>query len=122
MDEPAAGLNSQETLALSGLIQRIRETGITVVLVEHDMELVMRICDFIYVLDFGDIIAAGTPEEIRKDPMVQAAYLGTVTDTEADTAAEAFDTPESDTPDVAGQADEGADGRGDRHDDEAAQA
>lgn len=76
MDEPAAGLNSQETLALAKLIQRIREMGITVVLVEHDMELVMDICDRIVVLNLGKKLAEGTPREIQENPEVIAAYLG----------------------------------------------
>jgi len=76
MDEPAAGLNSQETLALAKLIQRIREMGITVVLVEHDMELVMDICDRIVVLNLGRKLAEGTPREIQENPEVIAAYLG----------------------------------------------
>jgi branched-chain amino acid transport system ATP-binding protein len=76
MDEPAAGLNSQETLALAGLIGRIRDLGITVVLVEHDMELVMDICDRIVVLNLGRKLAEGTPREIQENPEVVAAYLG----------------------------------------------
>ena len=76
MDEPAAGLNSQETLGLSQLIQRIRETGISVVLVEHDMELVMDICDRIVVLNLGKKLAEGTPREIQDNHEVIAAYLG----------------------------------------------
>lgn len=76
MDEPAAGLNSQETLALARLIQRIRTMGITVVLVEHDMELVMDICDRIVVLNLGKKLAEGTPREIQENPEVIAAYLG----------------------------------------------
>ena len=76
MDEPAAGLNSQETLGLSQLIQRIRETGITVVLVEHDMELVMDICDRIVVLNLGRKLAEGTPREIQDNHEVITAYLG----------------------------------------------
>lgn len=76
MDEPAAGLNSQETVALAQLIKRIRERGITVVLVEHDMELVMDICDRIVVLNLGKKLAEGTPREIQENHDVIAAYLG----------------------------------------------
>lgn len=76
MDEPAAGLNTKETLALSKLIQQIRGMGITVVLVEHDMELVMDICDRIVVLNLGRKLAEGTPREIQENPEVIAAYLG----------------------------------------------
>ena len=76
MDEPAAGLNSQETLALAELIKRIRDLGITVVLVEHDMELVMDICDRIVVLNLGRKLAEGTPREIQESSAVIAAYLG----------------------------------------------
>ena len=76
MDEPAAGLNSQETAGLAVLIQRIRDLGITVVLVEHDMELVMDICDRIVVLNLGKKLAEGTPKEIQENHEVIAAYLG----------------------------------------------
>jgi branched-chain amino acid transport system ATP-binding protein len=76
MDEPAAGLNSQETLALARLIRRIRDLGITIVLVEHDMELVMDICDRIVVLNLGMKLAEGTPREIQENREVIAAYLG----------------------------------------------
>jgi branched-chain amino acid transport system ATP-binding protein len=76
MDEPAAGLNSQETLGLAHLIKQIRDLGITVVLVEHDMELVMDICDRIVVLNLGRKLAEGTPREIQENTEVIAAYLG----------------------------------------------
>jgi branched-chain amino acid transport system ATP-binding protein len=76
MDEPAAGLNSHETLGLSGLIQKIRDMGITVVIVEHDMDLVMEICDRIIVLNLGMKLAEGTPRQIQENPEVIAAYLG----------------------------------------------
>ena len=76
MDEPAAGLNSRETVELAGLICRIKELGITVVLVEHDMELVMDICESIIVLNLGKKLACGTPREIQENPAVIAAYLG----------------------------------------------
>ncbi len=77
LDEPAAGLNMKETKALGVLIRRIRdELGITIVLVEHDMDLVMGISDEIMVLNYGRDIAVGTPLEIQKNPEVVRAYLG----------------------------------------------
>jgi branched-chain amino acid transport system ATP-binding protein len=76
MDEPAAGLNNRETGELAALIRKIRDTGITVVLVEHDMELVMDICDRIVVLNLGRKLAEGTPREIQENTAVIAAYLG----------------------------------------------
>lgn len=76
MDEPAAGLNSHETAGLAELIRTIRAQGVTVVLVEHDMELVMDICDRIVVLNLGTKLAEGTPREIQENPEVIAAYLG----------------------------------------------
>jgi branched-chain amino acid transport system ATP-binding protein len=77
LDEPAAGLNTKETKSLSTLIQKVRdEKGITILIVEHDMELVMGISDFITVLNFGKIIAEGEPLSIQKNPQVISAYLG----------------------------------------------
>ena len=76
MDEPAAGLNMRETDQMGTLIQTIREDGVTVLLVEHDMSLVMNICDEILVLDHGDRLAEGPPEEVRRNEAVLTAYLG----------------------------------------------
>jgi len=76
MDEPAAGLNSRETAELEELLRKIQEAGATVVLVEHDMELVMNICDAIVVLNLGKKLAHGTPRQIQENPEVIKAYLG----------------------------------------------
>ena len=77
LDEPAAGMNPTELLELSALIKRIQKRGLTVLLVEHHMRLVMSIADFITVLSAGSIIAAGSPAIIQRDPAVISAYLGT---------------------------------------------
>ncbi len=76
LDEPASGLNPRETRELAGLIRRIRDRGVTILLVEHDMSLVMAVCDSILALHFGVPIAEGTPAEVRADPRVVAVYLG----------------------------------------------
>jgi branched-chain amino acid transport system ATP-binding protein len=76
LDEVGSGLNQEETDALGDLMLELVSDGTAILLVEHDVELVMRVCALIYVLDFGRIIAKGTPAEIQRDPIVQAAYLG----------------------------------------------
>jgi branched-chain amino acid transport system permease protein len=76
LDEPAAGMNPTETEVLGALVQRIRQDGITVALIEHDMKLVMSLCDRILVLDRGSLIAEGTPREVQRNEVVMAAYLG----------------------------------------------
>jgi branched-chain amino acid transport system ATP-binding protein len=77
LDEPSAGLGDAETSALGAVLQEVAAAGVAVLLVEHDMSLVMSVCDQVAVLDYGVVIAKGEPSQIQRDPSVQAAYLGT---------------------------------------------
>jgi branched-chain amino acid transport system ATP-binding protein len=76
LDEPAAGQDAEETARFAGLLRSLAADGTAVVLVEHDMGLVMSVCDVVHVLDLGKVIAVGPPDEIRRDEAVLAAYLG----------------------------------------------
>jgi branched-chain amino acid transport system ATP-binding protein len=80
LDEPAAGLTQDERMEMRGLIERIQARGVSIALVEHDMRVVMGLCSRIVVLDHGEVIAAGAPAEIARDPAVIAAYLGAPAD------------------------------------------
>ncbi len=84
LDEPAAGLDTSESQDLGARLRRVVDGGLSMLLIDHDMGLVLSICDYIIVLDFGVVIARGRPEEIRNDPAVIAAYLGGAAELAAD--------------------------------------
>jgi branched-chain amino acid transport system ATP-binding protein len=94
LDEPCSGLDEHETRALGRLLTSLAAEGRAVVVVEHDTDLVLRVCQTVHVLDFGQVIASGPPDAIRRDPGVQEAYLGHAPDAEAEKAAAAGSEPQ----------------------------
>jgi branched-chain amino acid transport system ATP-binding protein len=84
LDEPSSGLDESETEAFGALLQDLAREGRGVLMVEHDMDLVMSVCDVIHVLDFGEVISSGEPADVRADKRVQNAYLGYSDDADAD--------------------------------------
>jgi branched-chain amino acid transport system ATP-binding protein len=76
LDEPVAGMNREESEDLRHLLLRLKATGLTIFVIEHDMPFVMRLCDYLYVLDFGVVVAVGDPASIRRNPVVIDAYMG----------------------------------------------
>ena len=78
LDEPAAGLRRKEKQALAELLRKLRDEGVTILIVEHDMDFVMKLVDRLVVMNFGSKLVEGAPAAVRADPRVQAAYLGSV--------------------------------------------
>jgi branched-chain amino acid transport system ATP-binding protein len=89
LDEPASGLDTQESLDLGRRLRRVVDEGVSMLLVDHDMALVLNVCDYVYVIDFGRLLAQGAPAEVRTNEKVLAAYLGGVATVKEATGPEA---------------------------------